>query len=34
MSASQATTGKDDGIFSMPIEKFMTSFATVEFAKP
>lgn len=26
--------GRDDGIFSMPIEKFMTSFATVEFAKP
>lgn len=26
--------GRDDGIFSMPLEKFMTSFATVEFAKP
>ena len=26
--------GKDDGIFSLPLEKFMTSFATVEFAKP
>ncbi len=26
--------GRDDGLFSMPIEKFMTSFATVEFAKP
>ncbi len=26
--------GKDDGIFSMPLEKFMTSFATVEFARP
>lgn len=26
--------GKDDGLFSIPIEKFMTSFATVEFAKP
>ena len=26
--------GRDDGIFSMPLEKFMTSYATVEFAKP
>jgi hypothetical protein len=26
--------GKDDGVFSMPIEKFLTSFATVEFARP
>ena len=26
--------GHDDGIFTMPLEKFMTSFATVEFAKP
>jgi hypothetical protein len=26
--------GRDDGIFSLPLEKFMTSFATVEFAKP
>lgn len=26
--------GRDDGIFSMPIEKFLTSFATVEFSKP
>lgn len=26
--------GRDDGIFSMPLEKFITSFATVEFAKP
>lgn len=26
--------GRDDGIFTMPLEKFMTSFATVEFAKP
>jgi hypothetical protein len=26
--------GRDDGIFSMPLEKFMSSFATVEFAKP
>jgi hypothetical protein len=25
--------GRDDGIFSMPIEKFLTSFATVELAK-
>lgn len=26
--------GRDDGIFSMPLDKFMTSFATVEFAQP
>lgn len=26
--------GRDDGIFSMPLDQFMTSFATVEFAKP
>ena len=26
--------GRDDGIFTMPLEKFMTSFSTVEFAKP
>lgn len=26
--------GKDDGVFSMPLEKFMTSFATVECARP
>lgn len=26
--------GKDDGTFSLPLEKFMTSYATVEFAKP
>lgn len=26
--------GRDDGVFSLPLDKFMTSFATVEFAKP
>ncbi|MGV3623727.1 MAG: C2 family cysteine protease [Archangium sp.] len=26
--------GRDDGIFSMPIEKFLSSFATVEFSRP
>lgn len=26
--------GRDDGIFTMPLSQFMTSFATVEFAKP
>jgi hypothetical protein len=26
--------GRDDGVFRMPIEQFLTSFATVEFAKP
>ncbi|MEW5739151.1 MAG: C2 family cysteine protease [Myxococcota bacterium] len=26
--------GKDDGVFSMPLEKFMSSFATVEYARP
>lgn len=25
--------GRDDGIFTMPLDKFLTSFATVEFAK-
>lgn len=26
--------GRDDGVFTMPLEKFLTSFATVEYAKP
>ena len=26
--------GKDDGLFSIPLDKFMSSYATVEFAKP